>query len=81
MKRYLRLVVQHPDTIHMYCIGYHYCAIVSIYFHGTDSKHALGRAGKKGTISGFFPTFFLLGAKNIFADLHVSGNSKTFLPL
>jgi hypothetical protein len=29
----------------------------------------------------FFQVFFWYGQKNIFADLHVSGNSKAFLPL
>jgi hypothetical protein len=35
---------------------------------------------QKGDYWIFFQVF-LLWAKNIFADLHVSGNSKTFLPL
>jgi hypothetical protein len=35
---------------------------------------------KKG-LQDFFQVFFSYGQKNIFADLHVSGNSKTFLPL
>jgi hypothetical protein len=37
-----------------------------------------GRA--KGTRE-IFPSFFYYGQKNIFVDLHVSGNSKTFSPL
>jgi hypothetical protein len=59
-----------------------YDSVLSCQFKGIKTKGKTKRLDwRKGDLVDFIQVFFYYWQKNISADLHVSGNSKTFLPL